>query len=107
TVPSSSPENAYIEPVTKERTGATIGSAMDMQIIRELFTYSLKAIDIVGSKEDEKLKIQLLEALPRLLPTRIGKDGSIMEWYKDYEEADPHHRHVSHLLGLYPGTQIL
>lgn len=107
TVPSSSPENAYIEPVTKERTGATIGSAMDMQIIRELFTYSLKAIDIVGSKEDEKLKTQLLEALPRLLPTRVGKDGSIMEWYKDYEEADPHHRHVSHLLGLYPGTQIV
>jgi alpha-L-fucosidase 2 len=42
----------------------------------------------------------------RLMPTSIGRDGRIMEWLQEYEEVEPHHRHVSHLYGLYPGNEI-
>ncbi len=48
----------------------------------------------------------LVEKKSKLLPLQIGKKGQLQEWYKDFEETDPLHRHVSHLFGLYPGRQI-
>lgn len=44
--------------------------------------------------------------LQKLLPTRIGSDGRIMEWMEEYEECEPGHRHISHLYGLHPSEQI-
>ena len=49
---------------------------------------------------------QIRECRDRLMPDRISKSGRIMEWMEDYEEADPGHRHISHLYGLYPAGQI-
>ena len=48
----------------------------------------------------------LSTALRQLKPTTLGPDGRIMEWMEDYKEVEPHHRHVSHLYGLFPGSEI-
>lgn len=102
--PSYSPENSYIDPATGNEHRLTYGPYMDTQIVRELFHYCLKAIEILGDEDAIKQRIQM--ALEKLPPNRIGADGTLMEWIKDYEEYEPGHRHMSHLLALHPGNQI-
>ena len=104
TVPSYSPENSYILPQTGEEYKISYGPTMDVQIIRELFGYIRDVADITG--EDEAFLARLDDALERMPEVRTGSDGTIMEWIEDYEEAEPGHRHISHLLGLHPGSQI-
>lgn len=103
TCPSVSPENTYILP-NGEKGANGAGVTMDNQIIRDLFTQCIKAAGIL-ELEDEIIP-QIKEALPRLLPTQIGKDGRILEWREDYKEYEPGHRHISHLYGLHPSSQI-
>ena len=100
--PTSSPENAYVFKGKHIHTCA--GSTMDNQIIRELFTNTIEAANILGV--DTALREELTAKRGRLMPTTVGKDGRIMEWLEPFEEAEPHHRHVSHLDGLYPGNEI-
>lgn len=103
TCPSVSPENTFILPNGEQ--GANIyGVTMDNQILRDLFTQCIEAAKILGV-EDE-LNERIKEAREKLIPTRIGKHGAIMEWPEDYEEAEPGHRHISHLYGLHPSDQI-
>ncbi|MDG5767576.1 glycoside hydrolase family 95 protein [Balneolales bacterium ANBcel1] len=104
TVPSYSPENSYILPETGEEYRITYGPTMDIQIIRELFGYILDVADNTG--EEDAFLDRLRSALERLPEVRIGANGTIMEWIEDYDEAEPGHRHISHLLGLHPGTHI-
>ena len=101
--PSSSPENTYINP-DGQPAHICIGATFDMQIFRYLFQACVSAAEVLG--QDEDLREELSQALRRLPPTRIGSDGRIMEWDKEYKEQDPHHRHVAHLWGLYPGDEI-
>ena len=103
TCPSVSPENTYILP-SGERGANGVGCTMDNQILRDLFTQCIKAAEILGA-EDE-LNEQMKDALGKLMPTRIGRFGQIMEWEEDYEEAEPGHRHISHLYVLFPSDQI-
>ena len=77
---------------------------MDNQIVRELFTNVISACGILGT--DSRFADTLKTKLALLKPTSIGADGRIMEWNEPYEEVDAHHRHVSHLYGLYPSNQI-
>jgi len=42
----------------------------------------------------------------QLPPLQVGKHGQLQEWLEDYEEAEPGHRHLSHLYALFPGDQI-
>ena len=103
TAPTTSPENTYKLP-NGNTVNVCAGSTMDNQIIRELFTNTIEAAGILNTDSDF---VQILEAKrARLMPTTIGQDGRIQEWLQPYEEADPHHRHVSHLYGLYPGNEI-
>ena len=102
--PSYSPENAFISPKTGEAMQLTYAPTMDIQIIHELFRNVIAAGDVLGV--DTALRDTLRATLNRLPPVRIGGDGTIMEWLEDYEEAEPGHRHISHLLGLHPGTSI-
>jgi len=104
TVPSYSPENTFIHPKTGQEVRLTYGPTMDTQIITELFTYTIEASRIL--KESKAYREQLEEVLNQLPPVKIGADGTIQEWIEDYEEAEPGHRHISHLLGLHPGSQI-
>ncbi len=103
TCPSVSPENTFILP-SGERGCNSAGVTMDNQILRDLFTQCIEAAKILGVEDElnEKIKYQL----SRLHPTRIASNGTLMEWDKEYEEAEPGHRHISHLFGLYPSNQI-
>ena len=103
TCPSVSPENTYILP-SGVQGSVTIGATMDNQILRDLFIQCIKAAEIL--EVSDELNNRIKDALEKLLPTQIGKRGNIMEWEGDYEEAEPGHRHVSHLYGLHPSSQI-
>lgn len=104
TAPSSSPENAFYLPGNKERVYVCMGPTMDVQITRELFTNTLTAAEILGITDHHTAKIK--EVLPKLPPMQISPKGYLQEWLEDYQEVEPHHRHVSHLYGLYPSNQI-
>lgn len=101
--PSVSPENIYILP-SGVQGAVTMGATMDNQILRDLFTQCIKAAKILGGSDE--LNEQIKEALEKLQPTQIGSRGNIMEWAEDYDEAEPGHRHISHLYGLHPSSQI-
>ena len=103
TCPSVSPENTFILP-NGEKGANIYGVTMDNQILRDLFTQCIEAARILGV-EDE-LNEQIKAARERLIPTRIGQNGTIMEWPEEYEEWEPGHRHISHLYGLHPSDQI-
>lgn len=104
TAPSSSPENGFYLPNKTQITYVCLAPTMDAQIIRQLFQNTEKAAQILGIKNAVITKIH--ETLPLLPPTQISKNGYIQEWLEDYKEMDVHHRHVSHLYGLFPATQI-
>jgi alpha-L-fucosidase 2 len=103
TAPSTSPENVYLHPAGYKGT-ATIASAMDMEIIWDLFTNTIEAASILG--KDAAFVELLKEKRNKLHPLQVGKKGNLVEWYGDWEDEDPLHRHVSHAFGLHPGRQI-
>lgn len=104
TAPSNSPENSYIDPKTGQGLSNCMGPTMDEQLVRELFGNVIEASKILDV--DAGLRSELESARSRLAPTRVGKHGQIMEWLQDYDETDIHHRHMSHLYGLYPAQEI-
>lgn len=104
TCPSVSPENTYIME-NGTRGCLTYGATMDNEILRELFSDCLKAAELVNDTDLEFVN-QTREKLEHLPPIQIGKHGQIMEWIKDYDEAEPGHRHISHLWALHPAQQI-
>jgi alpha-L-fucosidase 2 len=101
TCPSASPENSI-------PAGGSIcaGPTMDEQIIRDLFGNCIQASEVLGVDADMREK--LIAARERLAPNQIGKEGQLQEWLEDWdmEAPDRHHRHVSHLYGLFPSAQI-
>lgn len=103
TAPSTSPENKF-----KDKNGAeqsvSVATTMDMTIIWDLFTNLIEASAILGT--DTAFRNTLIEKRKKLFPMQIGSKGQLQEWYKDFEDTDPEHRHVSHLFGLFPGRQI-
>lgn len=106
TNPTLSPENVFFQPGTSVQTAITLGSTMDNSLLWELFGSVLEAQAILG-KRDNVLKSSLTSLRAKLPPYRVSKRyGGIMEWVEDYEEAEPGHRHISHLFGVYPGAEI-
>lgn len=103
TCPSVSPENTYRLP-NGESGVMCAGASMDFQIIHSLFTACIKSSSILET--DTAFCKELEAALIRLPQPEIGRFGQIQEWMEDYEEAEPGHRHISHLFGLYPGEQF-
>ncbi len=103
-VPSTSPENTYIHPKTGKAVRITCGSTYHTSIVRAVFQAVIDASRILG--RDQELRQQLEQAMAKLPPITVGKDGTIREWIEDYKEKEPKHRHVSHLIGLYPFAQI-
>jgi alpha-L-fucosidase 2 len=128
TAPTSSPENAFI--IDGKEVNICMGPTMDNQLIRELWGNTLRAAKVLRSLDfarddrgdarddrgnerddravdiDEKVIRQITESITKLAPNRISEHGYLMEWLEDYQEADPRHRHVSHLYGLHPGSEI-
>src|ERR1039458_8756539 len=101
TCPSLSPENKH-----PGGAGITDGPTMDLEILRDLFANCIQASEILG--RDKKFRKQLAATRARLAPLQIGSAGQLQEWLEDWDTQAPdiHHRHVSHLYGLFPSDQI-
>jgi alpha-L-fucosidase 2 len=103
TSPSTSPENMYVTP--QGYVGATMyGGTADLAMIRELFQQTIAASNVLNI--DSEFRSEIEKALAKLYPYQIGKKGNLQEWYFDWEDMDPKHRHQSHLFGLYPGHHV-
>jgi len=114
TSPSNSPENPpegpgykyFFDEVIGWEYFTTIvyGSSIDMQILNDLFKYYVEATAIL--EIDQAYAAEVEKTRQRLVPPRIGKDGTLMEWTEDYGQMEDKHRHFSHLYGLYPGNVL-
>jgi len=102
--PSTSPENSFITE-NGERAATAMGTAMDQQIIAEVFDNFINASKILG-KEDEFTE-EVINKRKRLKSgVMVGPDGRLQEWIKPYEEFEKGHRHMSHLYAFHPAHQI-
>lgn len=99
-VPSTSPENSYIDPASGGKLRVTTGSTYHMSIVRALFDATRRTA--VMLERDAELVARIDAATAKFPPIRIGPDGRILEWAEPEREAEPGHRHVSHLIGLHP-----
>lgn len=103
TMPSTSPENEYYYD-GKKKGIITVASTMDMSIIKDLFSNTIAASKALGA--DKEFRKKLEDTYKKMYPFHIGSKGQLQEWYKDFEDVDPHHRHTSHLYSLHPATLI-
>jgi alpha-L-fucosidase 2 len=101
--PSTSPENDFKYGDGKT-AGISVATTMEMSIIWDLFTNLIQASSELGIDKD--FRDLLIVKKSKFFPLHIGKKGNLQEWSEDFEDVDPHHRHVSHLFGLHPGRQI-
>ncbi len=103
TAPTTSPENAFW---LNDSTAVSVcmGSTMDVQIVSELYDAVCQSATLLNI--DNTFADSLREAKSQFPPMQVSKEGYLQEWLKDYKEVEPHHRHVSHLFGLYPGTML-
>jgi alpha-L-fucosidase 2 len=102
--PSSSPENTFIT-ADGQQANIGMGNAMDQAIVWDVFTNLLDAAKVLG-KEKDPLVARVMQARAQLAWPEIGADGRLMEWARPFGEAEPGHRHISHLYGLHPGAQF-
>jgi alpha-L-fucosidase 2 len=103
TMPSTSPENKYFYDGKKGGV-VTTASTMDIGIIKDLFENTIEASKVLNT--DVEFRQTVSQAADKLLPFQIGNKGQLQEWYKDFEDEDPHHRHTSHLYALHPANLI-
>lgn len=103
TGPSMSPENTFIT-ASGDKASVCMGPSMDLQITWHVFTNLIAAAEVLGY--DDKFIHKIKDQLANLTPVEIGPDGRIIEWSEaGLEEAEPGHRHISHLYGLHPSPQ--
>jgi alpha-L-fucosidase 2 len=102
--PSTSPENRFFDD-EGNAVASCLGSAMDQQVIAEVFDNYLQACDILDTENEllEKVKQQREALRPGFV---IGSDGRILEWDREYDEPEPGHRHMSQLYGFHPGSFV-
>lgn len=103
TGPSDSPENWFIAP-SGEHCAESMGPTVDRVFVSALYSMCIEASRTLGI--DDALRQQMESACARLPPFQIGRYGQLQEWLEDFEEAEPNHRHTSHLTALYPEDQI-
>jgi alpha-L-fucosidase 2 len=101
--PSSSPENVRVR--DGREVALCAGSTMDVALAGDLLSHCLEAVDVLGV--DEPLAPRWLDAVSRLPRPEVGPDGLLREWPDGAPAADPHHRHLSHLVGLYPLDELV
>ncbi|KAF7591353.1 hypothetical protein BBP40_001631 [Aspergillus hancockii] len=108
TGPSISPENAFVVPNNMSKAGneeaIDIAPTMDNSLLSGLFLSVIEAGKALGISSEDIAQAE--SALQRIKPPRVGSYGQILEWREEYEEAEPGHRHMSPIFGLYPGSQM-
>lgn len=105
TNPATSPEHEFTAP-DGQPASVSYATAMDMAIIREVFSDVLSTAEVLQDTTDSEFVQNVKDASNRLFPPQIGSDGLLMEWALPFEDPEVHHRHMSHLFGLYPGHSI-
>ncbi len=103
TGPSISPEN-WFRTVGGEEMVASMMPACDRELAYEILSNCVQASEILDT--DREFADSLRTAIVQLPPIQLRANGAIREWFEDFEEAHPNHRHTSHLLALYPFSQI-
>lgn len=102
-MPSQSPEN-HFEGSGDMPVSIGMSSAVDVELVMEILEHSIRAAKLLGVDEDkQELWSNLYDNLPQL---KVGSKGQLLEWNEEFIESEPSHRHVSHLIGLYPGEVI-
>jgi alpha-L-fucosidase 2 len=103
TGPSDSPENWYVTP-SGGHAAESMGNTIDRVLVHGLFDRVIQASSEL--KVDDELRVRVMTARAKLPPLQIGRHGQLQEWLEDFEDAEPNHRHTSHLIALYPEDQI-
>ncbi|GAB3916750.1 glycoside hydrolase family 95 protein [Larkinella terrae] len=103
TAPSTSPENVFVTEQGAKQS-VSVATTMDMGLIWDVFSNVIHASSQLGIDPD--FRKELSDKKSKLFPLQIGKNGNLQEWYKDWQDEDPQHRHVSHLYVLHPGREI-
>jgi alpha-L-fucosidase 2 len=102
-VPSQSPENRFVGsgpfPVS-----LGVSATMDVVLAADALRYAIRSAELLDA--DPALRATWADLLSRLPPLKIGKHGQLQEWNEDFEEVEPGHRHLSHLIGLFPGDSL-
>jgi alpha-L-fucosidase 2 len=101
--PATSPENTYIAP-DGSKGNIPMGPAMSQSIAYAVLSRCRQASELLGV--DPEFRERLGATTGRLQRLRIGSDGRLLEWPEEFKEAEPGHRHISHLFGLHPGYEI-
>lgn len=99
--PGMSPENS---PAGRQGASLDAGVTMDNQIVFDVFTTVIRAASLLG--KDAALVDTLRTMRRRLPPMQVGKHGQLQEWLDDLDDPNDHHRHISHLYGLFPSNQV-
>ncbi|WP_259013875.1 glycoside hydrolase family 95 protein [Emticicia fluvialis] len=99
--PGNSPENA---PAAHGGSSLDAGTTMDNQIVMDVLNNAIRAAGLLN--KDKSLADTLLQVRSRLAPMQVGRHNQLQEWLDDVDDPNDHHRHVSHLYGLYPSNQI-
>jgi alpha-L-fucosidase 2 len=104
TGPSTSPENWFVAPDSGKPCSDSMGPTCDRVLVHALLSACIAASELLAI--DPELRKRMATARDRLPPLQIGRHGQLQEWLEDFEEAEPNHRHTSHLIALYPENQI-
>jgi alpha-L-fucosidase 2 len=102
TAPSVSAENVFL--YNGKGYEVSVGTTQDMAILRALFGVTERAAKELGV--DPEFRSELASSRAKLRPEKVGSKGQLVEWSQEYGEAEPQHRHVSHLIGAYPAADI-
>ena len=100
--PSASPENYFR--IGLKCHALCKATTFDLAVIKNLFKEIIIASDIL--KDNSPIIEEIENILPKIAPYKIGKKGQLLEWNEEYKESDKHHRHISHLYGLFPANEI-
>ncbi|MDQ8201781.1 glycoside hydrolase family 95 protein [Pelagicoccus sp. SDUM812003] len=106
--PACSPENSFLytdENGEAQSAAFSAGNSFDQYMVLQVFSDYLEAAEALG-KQDDAFAQEIASKLPKVYRPRIANDGRLMEWRLPFEEKEPAHRHISHVLGAYPGNQI-
>jgi alpha-L-fucosidase 2 len=106
--PSCSPENRFFYEKEDGTTGTaalSAGNTFDQYMILQVFSDYLEAAKALGKESDPFVK-KIAASLPNVQRPQIGEDGRLQEWRLPFGEHKPSHRHISHVIGAYPGNQI-
>ena len=106
--PATSPENKfkYIDKDGNEQEAAlSAGTSVEQWMIMQVFKDYVEAANALGKQDDAFVK-RIESLIPKIYVPKVAEDGRLMEWIKPFKEARPSHRHISHVIGAYPGNVI-